>query len=332
MGVKRGDPVVIAPRGSRPRVVFFGMRYLGSPPSLRALIAAGYDVRAVVMPGPPGMTALPPLDPSKSGSGDFIPLSVVSVGSEENVDDIARAAGIPVLLAGSLRRPDVVEAIAAYEPDVIAVSCFTLRVPRVLLDLPRFGCVNVHPSLLPRWRGVDPVFWTLRSGDEETGITIHLMDEGFDTGPVLIQERIAVPEGIRQADFERELSERAALLLVKAIDGLVADEIAPAPQDEGLAINAPEPSPEDYVVPTDRSARWAYNFVRGVAPFEGPLMLHVVSTGERIPLRDALSYSADELQECPIERRGDEVSVQFTPGVVRFTLPSTPHNVDSESP
>jgi methionyl-tRNA formyltransferase len=312
------------------------MRYLGSPPSLRALLAAGHDVQAVVMPGPPGMTALPPMTPSSAGTGDFIPLTVVSTDSddptEEHIDDIARAAGIPILIAGNLRKPEVVEAIAAHRPDVIAVSCFTLRVPSAVLALPRFGCVNVHPSLLPRWRGVDPVFWTLRSGDEETGITIHLMDEGFDTGPILLQERIAVPEGIRQPDFERELSERADPLLVKAIDGLTAGEIVPAPQDDRLATNAPEPAPEDYVVPTDRPARWAYNFVRGVAPFEGPLTLHVASSGERIPLRDALSYSPEARQEYPIERNGDELSVQFTPGVVRFSTASRSRYVDFESP
>jgi methionyl-tRNA formyltransferase len=311
------------------------MRYLGSPPSLRALLAAGYDVRAVVMPGPPGMTALPASASSQPARGDFIPLTPVSAASDDppgrHIDEIARAAGIPVLLAGSLRRPEVIEAIAGYRPDVIVVSCFTLRLPRALLESPRFGCVNVHPSLLPRWRGVDPVFWTLRSGDRETGLTIHVMDEGFDTGPVLLQERIAVPEGIRQTDFERDLSERAGPLLVKALDGLVAGRITPRPQDDQLATNAPEPVPEDYVVRTDRPARWAYNFVRGVAPFDGPLLLDVLSTGERIPLRDALSYSPDERQANPVEWDGDGLSVQFTPGVVRFALASTSHITSTPS-
>jgi methionyl-tRNA formyltransferase len=302
-----------------PRVVFFGMRYLGSPPSLRALLAAGYDVRAVVMPGPPGMTSLLPLAPSPSHTTGYIPLTVADGSADEHIDDIARAAGIPVLYAGSLRKSDVVRAIAAYRPDVIAVSCFTLRVPPVLLTLARYGCVNVHPSLLPRWRGVDPVFWTLRSGDPETGITIHLMDEGFDTGPILVQERMPVPEGIRQPEFERDLSERAGPLLVEAIDGLVSGKIVPVPQTDRLATRAPEPAPEDYVVSTDRTARWAYNFVRGVAPLDGPLVLHVASTGLRIPIRDALSYSPDARGGQPIEQAGNEVSVRFAPGVVRFS-------------
>ncbi|MEA2583036.1 MAG: methionyl-tRNA formyltransferase [Thermomicrobiales bacterium] len=308
---------------ARPRVVLFGMRYVGSPPVLRELLAAGYDVRAVVMPGPPGMMALPSLPGTNVWRGNFIPLADVSTepGNTpgENVDDMARAAGIPVLLVGSLRRPEVVAAIAAYQPDVIAVSCFSLRLPPPVLALPRFGCLNVHPSLLPRGRGSDPVFWTLRRGERETGITIHLMDEGYDSGPILLQERVAVPEGVRLLDFERELSEQGGRLLVTAIDGLVAGEIVPTPQDDRLATMAPEPIAEDYVVPTDRPAEWAYNFVRGVAPLNGPLMLHVAGTNERSRLHDAISYSRDGRQKLPIERSDNEILVQFAPGVVRFS-------------
>jgi methionyl-tRNA formyltransferase len=294
------------------------MRYVGSPPALRELLAAGFDMRAVVMPGPPGMTALPPLPGSPTGSGDFIPLRDEAAQGEAHVDDIARATGIPVLLAGNLRRQEVVDAIAAHEPDVIAVSCFTLRVPPVLLTLPRFGCVNVHPSLLPRYRGIDPVFWTLRRGERETGVTIHLMDEAYDSGPILLQERVAVPEGVRLPDLERRLSDLGGRLLVGAIDGLVRGEIVPVPQDDRLATAAPEPTDDDYLVPTDRSAEWAFNFVRGVAPLDGPLVLQVVATGERIRLRDATSYSRTGHQDRPVVRDGDQVSVQFRPGVARF--------------
>jgi methionyl-tRNA formyltransferase len=293
------------------------MRYVGSPPALRELLAAGYDVRAVVMPGPPGMTSLPAVPIGGVARGDFIPLTVAAEG-EEHVDDIARAAGIPVVLAGSLKRPDVIEAIAAYEADVIAVSCFPSRLPPALLALPRFGCVNVHPSLLPRNRGIDPVFWTLRRGERETGITIHLMDEGYDSGPILLQERVAVPGGVRLPDFERQLSDLGGRLLVRAIAGLVAGDIVPVPQDDRLATRAPVPTDEDYLVSTDCSAEWAFNFVRGVAPLEGPLALHVVATGERIRLQDAISYDRNGQQVRPIEWDGDRISVRFRPGVARF--------------
>jgi methionyl-tRNA formyltransferase len=268
------------------------------------------------------MTACPTLSRANGGRGTFIPLTVVSAesddGSGDEVDDVARAAGIPVLLTGDLRQTSVVEAIAAYRPDVIAVSCFPFRVPPTLLALPRHGCLNVHPSLLPRGRGVDPVFWTFRRGDEETGVTVHLMDEGLDSGPILLQERIAVPEGIRLPAFERDLAERGGRLLVNAIDGLIAGEISPTPQNDRLATTAPAPTDEDFVVPTEWPARRAYNFVRAIAPLDGPLVLRVVATGECIRLLDAIAYSPDGCQERLIERSGDVLSVQFRPGLVRF--------------
>lgn len=304
--------------GDRPRVVLFGMRSVGSPPALRALLGADYDVRAVVMPGPPGMTALPPRPAVGSGRGTFIPLTQAPAEGEEPVDQIAWAAGIPVLLTGSLRRREVADAIASYRPDVIVVSCFTLRVPPAILRLPRFGCVNVHPSLLPRNRGVDPVFWTLRWGEPETGVTIHVMDEGYDSGPILLQEQVVVPEGVRLPDFARRLSELGGPLLVRAIDGLVGGTLVPVSQDERLATAAPAPTEEDYLVPTNRSAEWAYNFVRGVAPLGGPLTLHVVDSGERIRVQDAIAFSRDGCQGSPVEWDGNRISVQFESGVARF--------------
>jgi methionyl-tRNA formyltransferase len=301
-----------------PGVVLFGMRYVGSPPALKAMLAASFDVRAVVMPGPPGMTALPLHAGGGARRGDYIPLALPSEGGEDHVGDIARAAGIPVLITGNLRRQDVVDTIAAFQPDVIAVSCFPWRVPPAILELPRFGCLNVHPSLLPRHRGLDPVFWTLRRGDRESGVTIHLMDKGYDSGPIVLQERVLVPVGVRLPDFERQLSEVGGALLVRAVTGLVSGQIVPEPQDDRLATMAPAPTEADYVVPTDLSAEWAYNFVRGVAPLGGPLTLHVVSTSEFIRLRDAVSYTPDGLQMNPIERVGEQISVQFRPGLTRF--------------
>jgi methionyl-tRNA formyltransferase len=317
----------------RPRVVLFGMRCIGSPPALRALLAADYDVRAVVMPGSSGGPALTVLGGNQVFGMQGRPLSTVPVpmavvpgvgadGETEDTDGIARAAGIPVLLVANLRDSAVVAAIEAHRPEVIAVACFTLRVPRRLLALPPFGCLNVHPSLLPRGRGVEPVFWTLRRGEPETGVSIHLMDAGFDTGPILLQERVPVPEGVRLPDLERELSERGARLLVQAIDGLLAGTIVPRPQDDRLATSAPNPTADDYLVATDRSARWAYNFARGVAPLDGPLTLHVVETGERLRLRDALGYGT-ERPAHPIVRDGDEIVVRFADGAVRFLLPKS---------
>ena len=210
------------------------MRGVGSGPALRALLRAGHQVQAVVMPGPPGLRTLPPTVAQRA----ILPM-VQPEGAAEFVDEIARATAIPVLLIGSLRSPDVIAAIAAFEPAVIVASCFPWRVPAAVLRLPQWGCLNVHPSLLPRWRGPDPVAWTLRSKETMTGVTVHLMDEGFDSGPIVLQKNVAVPPGTQIAQLERELSDRGADLLIQAIAGLTSGRIVPAPQDHRRATFAP---------------------------------------------------------------------------------------------
>jgi methionyl-tRNA formyltransferase len=277
-------------------VVYFGMRCDFSVAPLRALLAAGFDVRAVVLPG---------------------------VGSASELDRIAEAAGVPRLQIEGLRDPAVGDAIAEHRSDVIVVACFPWKLPRRLLELPPLGCLNVHPSLLPIGRGPEPVFWTLRRGERRTGATIHRMDRGLDTGPILAQDAIAVPEGIRAPELERRLSGLGARLLVPALDAMLAGTATLGPQDDAMATHAPVPGAADFVVPTNLPARWAYNFVRGAAPLGGPLELHLLATRERIRLRDALDYSPDTVLDHPLIPQPDgSLLVQFKPGTVRLIADS----------
>jgi methionyl-tRNA formyltransferase len=300
----------------RLRVVVFGMRGVGSLPVLRELLAAGHDVRAVVMPGPPGLRTLPPMPSQRTA----VPMA--GAGTDPgHLDELARSLAIPVLLAGRLRRPEVVEAIVEHEPDLIAVSCFPTRIPAEVLGLPRLGCLNVHPSLLPVGRGPEPVFWTLRRGDAVTGVTVHLMVEGFDSGPILLQEEIEVPVGVRLPEFERVLAEIGARLLIRVIAGLARGEITGVPQDDRLATTAPIPTADDFLLPTDHTAEWAYRFARAVAPLEGPLAVLDVITGERVPIRDAIDWEPEGVVSRQRTREAETVTIPFRAGSVRFALP-----------
>ena len=242
----------------------------------------------------------------------------------QTIDDLARAAGVPVLLMRDACHPHALATIAAHQPDVIAVACFPRRLRAALLDLPRLGCLNVHPSLLPLGRGPEPVFWTLRRGERRTGVTIHRMDAGLDTGPISLQEGIAVPEGIRAPDLERHLAGIGGRLLVRAIDDLATGQAVLTAQDDALATTAPVPTGTDFVVPTNLPARWVFNFVRGVAPLDGPLELLVLATGGRFRIGDALDYSSDGVLDGPIILQADEIIARFTPGTVRFSRSVSP--------
>lgn len=274
--------------------MFLGMRCAFSVPPLAALLDAGLDVRAVVLP---------------DGDGDHA------------VVRLAREASIPVIEVGRPWQPDEVAAIAAHQPDILAVACFPWRLPRAVRDLAPLGALNVHPSLLPAGRGVEPVFWTLRRGERRTGATIHLMDDGLDTGPIVARAGLDVPEGIRAPDLEQRLAEIGARLLVEAIPALAAGMATPAPQDDGLATRAPVPTAADHLIPTNLPARWAFNFARGVAPLGGPLTLVVGATAQPYPILDALDYDPDGTLDRPLVAAGEATLVRFNPGVARMVIP-----------
>ena len=210
--------------------------------------------------------------------------------------------------------------IAAHRPDAVVVACFPWRLPEALLAAPRLGCLNVHPSLLPVGRGPEPVFWTLRRGERQTGATVHRMDAGFDTGPILAQTAIATPAGVRAAALEARLAALGGRLAARALADLAAGTARPVPQDDAGATAAPVPGPEDWVVPTNLPARWAFNFARGVAGLGGPLTLLVGATGERFALRDALGCDDGATLDAPSRRDGDALVVRFRPGVATFAL------------
>jgi methionyl-tRNA formyltransferase len=292
-------------------VVFFGMRCAFSQPPLRALLAAGVDLRAVVVPGP---AIGPPV--TRQRPGKRLPLA----GMETTIDDLVAGAGVPLFAIREPGHPEVVAAIRELAPAVIVLACFPWLLPRAVRELPPLGCLNVHPSLLPIGRGPDPLFWTFRRGEERTGVTIHQLTGRFDAGPIVRQQAIAVPDGIRAPDLEQRLAEMGGTLLVAALGDLIAGPplLRLRMQDEREATSAPFPADEDFTVPTDRSARWAFNFVRGIAPLGHSLTLVVNASGERWPIRDALAWEpAGTLAQSVIVRE-DEIVARFRPGIVRF--------------
>lgn len=137
---------------------------------------------------------------------------------------------VPLAQPATLRSPDDRAELAAWRPDVLVVVAYGLILPRAVLDIPRLGCVNVHASLLPRWRGAAPVERALLAGDETTGVTIMLMNEGLDTGPTLLQREVAIDPGDTGATLRARLAELGAPMLLEALQGLADGTLHPDPQ------------------------------------------------------------------------------------------------------
>ncbi len=155
------------------------------------------------------------------------------------VKEVALQHGIEVFQPRTLRTPEAQERIRAWRPDLIVVAAFGLILPKEVLEIPPHGCLNVHASLLPRWRGAAPIPAAIIAGDEETGVTIMLMDEGVDTGPILRQRKEPIYPDDTGETLGRRLARVGAALLVETIPLWVAGKITPIPQREEEATYAP---------------------------------------------------------------------------------------------
>jgi methionyl-tRNA formyltransferase len=193
-------------------------------------------------------------------------------------------------------------------------------IPAGIRSLPRLGCINVHPSLLPRWRGPEPIFWTFKAGDPETGVTVHHIDGGFDTGPILRQEKVSIPSGIDGLSLERQLATVGGRLLVDSIAGLANETLVTEPQDVAHATSAPVPVDEDLVIDVDQPAQRVFDLVRGIVPFWGPLTLRIPDSGEEFAIDGAVDFDPAGTQSTPVARTGETIAVRCNPGVVIMTL------------
>jgi methionyl-tRNA formyltransferase len=272
------------------RVLFLGQSCAAAMPPLVALIEAGFTIPAVVLARQPWMRL-------------------------GEIQRIAAAAGIPVVWVKSAA--EATDAIRSVAPEVAVAACFPWRLPRAAREIPPLGILNIHPSLLPVGRGPEPVFWTLRRGEPVTGVTVHRMDAGFDTGPIVAQAQMPVAAGIAALDLERDLMTHGGSLLVNALPELATGRLQPQPQRSHGATYAPVPSPADWTMMSSLPAAWAWRFARGVAPLGGPLT--AIAGGTTIRVGAALDWSPDERLPEPVLNDDDgTVRVRFSPGWVRF--------------
>lgn len=278
-----------------PRVLFLGMQGNFSQPPLHALLEAGIEVCAIVIPAAQSLIQDQPAirrleQPHTSRSM----LPVLQSSLHASILQLAWERQIPIWEVHRMNEPETINVFVGYQPDVICVACFSKRIPRAILNIPRFGCLNVHPSLLPANRGPEPLFWTFREGSQLSGVTIHLMDKGMDTGPIVAQEVVDVPDGISYGQLEAQCAELGGRLMAHSVWNLYNSLAVPVVQDETKSSYHDFPSDDDFVVPvSDWSSRHVYNFICGVASWGTPITLRV---GNRsILVEKAISYSHEDI-------------------------------------
>lgn len=289
------------------RLIFLGMRCEYSRVALQTLLSAGCAVVGLIIPSPrrpfaslAGLQRLLPPD---------LPLSVP--GSPPDIVALAHAHELPVWEAARLAADEGLAALAALRPDLWCVACFPRRLPPAWLALPRLGGLNLHPSLLPAYRGPQPLFWQFRQGEARTGVSVHQLDAGLDTGDLVGQAAVSFPDGWREVDAERALAATGARLVLDALAH------APWPRRPQPGIGAsyfPSPTADDLSVPVSWPARRAFNFLRGAETW-GPF--DIVGPAGRWRVRSALAYAA----QIPSETASaDSVWIAFSDGAVLVRL------------
>lgn len=185
------------------------------------------------------------------------------------VKQLALQLGLTVLQPQTLRHPAIQTQLKTFKADAMIVAAYGLILPQEVLDIPRYGCLNIHASLLPRWRGAAPIQRAIEAGDEETGITIMQMDQGLDTGDILLMESLPIEAGETAASLHDKLAELGGELMVHGLQRLENGLLTPAPQGEKGATYAAKIVKEEAAIDWTLTARQLDRRIRAFNPFPG---------------------------------------------------------------
>ena len=273
------------------RLIFMGTPDFAAV-ALEALIDAGHDVVAVYSQ-----------PPRPAGRGKELRKSPVQLLAEQK--------GLAVRTPATLKTPEAQAEFAAFGADLAVVAAYGLLLPQPILDAPRRGCLNIHASILPRWRGAAPIQRAILAGDAETGISIMQMDAGLDTGPVLLMKRIAIGPGETAGELHDRLAELGGEAIVEALDGT----FTPRPQPSEAVTYAAKISPAEAQLTWDRPADALERAVRAFNPVPGAWTL--LPNGERMKV---LAATVVKGAGAPGEILGHDLTIACVGGALRPTL------------
>lgn len=290
----------------RLRLVFMGTPSFAVP-ALRALHGAGHDIIAVYCQ-----------PPRPAGRGKKPRPSAVQQAAE--------GLALPVRYPATLKDAEEQAAFAALGADAAIVAAYGLILPHAILTAPRLGCLNIHASLLPRWRGAAPIQRAILAGDRETGITIMQMDEGLDTGDMLAQESVRITGTTTAADLSDTLAAMGARLITETLPRLAAGGIAPTPQPDAGAVYAPKLSRAEGRLDWTADAEVSARQVRALTPWPGAWF---ENAGERIKVLNAQA-EADGTGAAPGTLLDDRFTIACGSGALRLDRVQRPGKAPME--
>jgi methionyl-tRNA formyltransferase len=275
--------------------------FMGTPefavPTLLELVAHGHEIAAVYTRAP------------KPG-GRGMKLQATPVEQE------ARRLGIPVLTPATLKTPEALEEFRAKNVDAAVVVAYGMILPQAILDAPKFGCFNLHASLLPRWRGAAPINRAVMSGDAETGVMVMKMDVGLDTGDVAMAERLTITDKMTASDVHDALARLGADLMVRAMAALERGALQLTKQSEAGVTYAAKIEKVEAKIEWNRPAHDVLRHIHGLSPFPGAWS-EVVVDGEAVRLKILRCESARG-SGAPGSLLDDQLTIACANGAIRI--------------
>lgn len=226
--------------------------FMGTPefavPTLKKLYEKGHNIQLVVT------------QPDKpSGRGKKL--------KKSEVKETAEQLNIPVFQPDKIKKPENIEELKKYNPDVIVVVAYGQILNKEILNMPKYGCINVHASLLPKLRGAAPLNWAIINGEDHTGVTTMKMDVGLDTGDMLLKSEVEIDENMNVGELHDILMEKGAELLIETLEKIEKNELTPHMQDDSLSNYAPMFNNENRKIDWNKSAKQIHDLVRGLSPW-----------------------------------------------------------------
>ncbi len=265
---------------------------------LEGLLDHGIEIAGVVTPAPrtrPGLRALPVLG-----------------GQADDIENIAYNQQLPCLRVQDFDAKRIRAQVRRLAPDIIVVACFPKKIPASFVALAPLGGFNLHPSLLPRYRGPIPLFWQFRDGRNEFGITLHRLSNELDGGDIALQRAIAMPDGISGAQANRLLAQEGANMISDLLRNMAEGRLVETPQDESLATCQGWPQRRDFHLSPMWTARRAWNFIKGTRHWRQPYTIEYPET--TLSIDDAIGYTLQRGQANIIGIAPNRQLLRFSDG------------------
>lgn len=286
------------------KMLFIGSLSLQSLVTLKELLNSNHRVEVIAIAD----SAVGLKNASRSARR-YIP--VLLKQGDDSILSVATAHGIPVVL---LDRKDPGTHLQAYTLDVGIVSCFPYRLQNSLLQIPRLGCYNLHPSLLPQYRGPSPLFWQFRNGEVQTGVSLHKMVQTIDAGPIVAREQVPIIDGISEAELSLLCATTGNALIQTLLQQLESESLCLTAQNEQLASHHNQPEEQDFDISTKWTARRVHNFICGTRHWGYPYTLQIGT--QRFSIVSAEGFSRHTLQNKDYKVQGNWLQFNCYAGCV----------------